>query len=431
MPHSWVVREANACPPRQSTVTGDQSNTATLAVADTSAFQLGFTLTVPQANADGTVTSTTRQITDIPDATHLTLASPVATATGQKVAGGAVVSLVCGMGNPTPYSEWPDPAAAPVTLHLARGNLTMGAGGGAPETLTDDPSVAAIDALNTPASPVRLLYATPVLQQDVRLSGTPTVSLSAAFSKPRANLSVYLVSLPADGSAGIILTRGWKDPTNRTSDYTTELLTPGAFYRLAVDLQPKDSVIKAGNRLGLMVMSSDRDYTIRPAPGTQVTVVPGASTMTLPVVGGAPAFAQDTGTGYGEGAVSGAVPATLTLGGAPSFGAFTPGVAKDYFASTTATVTSTAGDAALIVQDGSPLYTNHLVNGTAALPQELQVRNDAGAFQTMPAGLRFWGAPTSSEVVPVDFKQSIAAGDPLRTGSYTKTLTFTLSTSTP
>ena len=35
LPRSWVVRETAACPPRQTTVTGDQSNTATLVVADT------------------------------------------------------------------------------------------------------------------------------------------------------------------------------------------------------------------------------------------------------------------------------------------------------------------------------------------------------------------------------------------------------------
>ena len=59
------------------------------------------------------------------------------------------------------------------------------------------------------------------------------------------------------------------------------------------------------------------------------------------------------------------------------------------------------------------------------------MRNNAGVFQTMPAGIRFWGAPTSSEVVPIDFKQSIGANDPLRTGTYSKTLTFTLSTTNP
>ena len=88
------------------------------------------------------------------------------------------------------------------------------------------------------------------------------------------------------------------------------------------------------------------------------------------------------------GTVGGTVPATLslTLGTAPSFGAFTAGVAKDYFASSTITVTSSAGDAALIVQDTSPFHTNKLVNGTFALAQPVQVKNNAGVYQTMPAG---------------------------------------------
>ena len=53
------------------------------------------------------------------------------------------------------------------------------------------------------------------------------------------------------------------------------------------------------------------------------------------------------------GTVGGTVPATLAvaLGTPATFGAFTPGVARDYTASTTATVTSTAGDATLTVSD--------------------------------------------------------------------------------
>ena len=49
------------------------------------------------------------------------------------------------------------------------------------------------------------------------------------------------------------------------------------------------------------------------------------------------------------GDVSGTVPATLafTMGPPASFGAFTPGVTKDYTAATTANVISSAGDATL------------------------------------------------------------------------------------
>ena len=72
------------------------------------------------------------------------------------------------------------------------------------------------------------------------------------------------------------------------------------------------------------------------------------------------------------GDVGGTVPATLSLTlGAPAatFGAFTPGVAKDYTASTTANVISTAGDAALTVAD--PPGTGKLVNGAFSLPSPL------------------------------------------------------------
>ena len=68
--------------------------------------------------------------------------------------------------------------------------------------------------------------------------------------------------------------------------------------------------------------------------------------------------------------MSGTVPATLalTLGAPATFGAFTPGVAKEYTATTTANVISTAGDAALTVSD-----PGHLTNGAFSLPEPLRV----------------------------------------------------------
>jgi hypothetical protein len=135
--------------------------------------------------------------------------------------------------------------------------------------------------------------------------------------------------------------------------------------------------------------------------------------------------------------VGGSVPATLALSlGAPaSFGAFTPGLAKDYTASTTATVISSAGDAALTVADAGSVATGHLVNGAFSLPKALQASAGAAfadvGSSAAPTLLKTWSAPTSNEAVPVTFKQSIAATDALRTGAYAKTLTFTLSTTTP
>ena len=118
------------------------------------------------------------------------------------------------------------------------------------------------------------------------------------------------------------------------------------------------------------------------------------------------------------GTVGGSVPATLslTLGAPATFGAFTPGMAKEYTATTTATVLSTAGDAALTVSD-----PGHLTNGAFTLPEPLQVQFSKAS----------WTGPASNEAVTVTFKQAVKATDALRTGSYSKTLTFTLSTTTP
>ncbi|HEY6891933.1 MAG TPA: hypothetical protein VI300_29295, partial [Solirubrobacter sp.] len=136
-----------------------------------------------------------------------------------------------------------------------------------------------------------------------------------------------------------------------------------------------------------------------------------------------------------DSSVGGSVGATLalTMGSAASFGPFTPGLGKDYMASTTATVISTAGDATLTVADpDATANSGHLVNGTFALPSALQASGStSGAYSALPATLKTYAGPVSNDPVAVSFKQTISDHDALRTGQYSKTLTFTLSTTTP
>ncbi len=134
--------------------------------------------------------------------------------------------------------------------------------------------------------------------------------------------------------------------------------------------------------------------------------------------------------------VGGEVPATLSLdlGPAATFGAFAAGVTQTYATSMSATVISTAGDALLSVTDPGSLAAGHLVNGTFSLPQALQAQANSGAFAAVsgaPTTLWSWSTPIANDPVTIGFKQSIGANDALRTGSYGKTLTFTLSTTTP
>jgi hypothetical protein len=141
--------------------------------------------------------------------------------------------------------------------------------------------------------------------------------------------------------------------------------------------------------------------------------------------------------------VGGTVPATLSLslGAAASFGAFTPGVDRTYDASTTANVTSTAGDAALSVSDPSANATGRLVNGSFALDDALQVdassaAGTGGAFAPLstagsPLTILSYAGPVSNDAVTIGFHQHVGSSQALRTGGYGKTLTFTLSTTNP
>lgn len=119
-----------------------------------------------------------------------------------------------------------------------------------------------------------------------------------------------------------------------------------------------------------------------------------------------------------EGDAGGTVPATLslTLGAAASFGPFQPGVERTYEATTTATVISTAGDATLTAS--GPV---RLRNGAFSLVEPLSVTLSRAT----------WNAPVSNDEVMIGFRQPIGANEPLRSGTYSGTVTFTLATTKP
>ena len=199
----------------------------------------------------------------------------------------------------TEYAEWPDPAAEQVKLKFAPaaapdgvGTLAVSRDGSrATENLIDDATLTASALAAAESSPNRLAYRTAVLGEPLRLSGTPSVSLELSVDRAKANLTALLVEYPATGSPKII-TRGWMDVENRGSAFVTEPVVPGQAYTFDVAFEPKDYVFAAGSRIGVVVMSSDFEYTVRPAPGTELTLSPSASTVHLPIVGGMGALQQ-------------------------------------------------------------------------------------------------------------------------------------------
>ncbi len=207
---------------------------------------------------------------------------------------------------PTKYADYPNPNAQPVTMHLTPGGEKIGGLGltkadlPGKEKLVDDVAASGSELAAAKSSNHRLMYATPVLKEPVHLSGTSRITIKLASSKPAANLSVWLVSLPWD-SAGDrdinkdIITRGWADPQNSKSMRKSEPLVPGQFYELSFDLQPDDQIIPAGEQIAVMIFSSDRDFTLWPEAGTELTIDLDATSIVMPVVGGAEAFLKATG----------------------------------------------------------------------------------------------------------------------------------------
>jgi X-Pro dipeptidyl-peptidase len=207
------------------------------------------------------------------------------------------------MSQPTAYPDYPNPAATPVTLYLQKGNPKAGklllrkTSKQGTESLTDDSSFDGASLAKSENSKNRLLYVSEVLQENVHISGLASITLKLACSKPAANLSVWLVSLPWNEDRKVkitdnIITRGWADPQNYKSLTQSEPLVPGKFYTIKFDLQPDDQIIKKGQQIGLMIFSTDKEFTLQPQPGTQLTIDIESSKLILPIVGGVKSFSE-------------------------------------------------------------------------------------------------------------------------------------------
>ncbi len=213
---------------------------------------------------------------------------------------------------PTPFASFPVPGSVPVVMHPAAGGATIGAlssiaAKDGAEKFSDDVAMSGSALASAEQSAHRLLYATPTLNDTVHISGTPRVTLRISSSKPATNLSVWLVMLPYDSArvgsqshAGVI-SHGWADIQNykaltKGGNYESknvgEPLVPGKFYDLTFDLQPDDEFVPAGKRFAVMIMSSDREFTLWPKAGTELTIDLAHSSFSIPIVGGTAALTK-------------------------------------------------------------------------------------------------------------------------------------------
>jgi hypothetical protein len=144
--------------------------------------------------------------------------------------------------------------------------------------------------------------------------------------------------------------------------------------------------------------------------------------------------------------VHGEVPFTQTLTSyctEVNLGHFIPAEAKTYTNTCNVTATDTDAASRLTAEDASATDTGHLVQGIYELPDPLEVqaaaeeRGITTGAQTLatslghPQTLLNFAEPFADNLLTVKFTQKIGKKDPLHTGVYAKTITLTLSTTTP
>ncbi len=198
---------------------------------------------------------------------------------------------------PVAMDQFPHAEASPVVVyphygHNNTGTLSLEKSPEAKrDTLKDDYRIEVKDLVSLEHAQNRLLFVSPVLQKNIHLSGTPKVTLRVSSNKQAANLSVYLVSLPWEEGKHVpvyanLVNRGWADPQNHRSLTAGEPLKVGEFYDISFELQPDDQMLFPGQQLGLLIFSSDQEFTLHPEPGTLLYIDLSATRIELPVVGG-------------------------------------------------------------------------------------------------------------------------------------------------
>lgn len=197
-------------------------------------------------------------------------------------------------------ANWPLPHSRTSVLKLGTGTFTDDTGRTA-ESLAAAPDT---------ADPNRLVHLTAPLKRDTRLSGTPVVTVRAEIDGDSPYLTALLVDYGAadrfvrtrtlteqdcvgpgiEGDPGCfakreyvtapsdqeVVTRGWIDVRNRLSPARTTPIRPGRVYEFRWALQSTDHVFAAGHRIGVVLISTDRDHTLRYPSGTVVGVHPGS-----------------------------------------------------------------------------------------------------------------------------------------------------------
>jgi X-Pro dipeptidyl-peptidase len=234
-------------------------------------------------------------------------------------------------------ASWPLPGTKSVDVYLqgqaagSPGALGLSAGGATDSLTFTGANLSESNYLSLATSQSnRVLFLSPVLTHDVRISGTAVVDIRASLSTTQSNLSAFLVdygggvlrvnrasndgvttsttskscygdSTPTDDGCYFDVSeltttpslwrvsKGILDSSNRDSLFTGDATptVPGQTYEFKWPLLPNDFTFPAGHQIGIVIGASFSGYqSVIGTNGASITVDTRASKLVLPVVGG-------------------------------------------------------------------------------------------------------------------------------------------------
>lgn len=183
--------------------------------------------------------------------------------------------------------RWPPPGARTTTLELAdkEGPDVMGLVDG-PETVwvDDNPGITGASAIAGRGAGADLLFLGAPVRHDLRIAGTPRLDATVVTSTNNTWLTPVLYAQDETGVTHVI-TAGMLNARNRFGLRRSVPLEPGKPWRGRVEFQPIDYVVPKGSRIGVAVMSMNKDEALYwgGSLATNELLLGGKSRLLLPV----------------------------------------------------------------------------------------------------------------------------------------------------
>lgn len=209
-------------------------------------------------------------------------------------------------------SSWPPAGTQRVEVELTAGADEAAIGemllrnADDPTWTDNDPTLTEDRAFDRSCGGACLVFTSAPLARDIRVSGGPVLHLRATSDDVSTHLTPVLFEEDADGNVTVI-ERGFLNTRNRNGLDVSEPLEPGERYDAPVPLWDTDHVVRAGNRIGVAVMSANAAWALHDDDTLGVTTtltLDGASYLELPVSEGAETLAAPADAGGDGGATS-------------------------------------------------------------------------------------------------------------------------------